>query len=63
MATKKKFDCVEMKNEAQQKLRQEYETHKSEFTSFVDFIHAKAQKSLVIRQFRERIIKPRTSSK
>jgi hypothetical protein len=61
MATKKKFDCVEMKNAAQQQLRQEYETRKSEFSSFVDFINAKSQNSPEIRRFRERVAKSKSS--
>ena len=44
MTTKKtkKFDCVDMKNEAQSALRAEYEKRKSEFADFADFIHRTA---------------------
>jgi hypothetical protein len=54
--TKKQFDCVEMKNIAQQKLRQEYENRKDEFSSFVDFINDKAKNSAYVRRFRKRIL-------
>ena len=37
---KKTFDCVEMKDRIQQKLREEYESRKSEFDSYADFINA-----------------------
>jgi hypothetical protein len=40
MGTKTKtFDCVEMKYEAQRRLRAEYEARRSEFASYVDFIN------------------------
>ena len=44
MATKTKtFDCVEMKRQAQARLRAEYEARKGEFSSVVDFLNAKAR--------------------
>ena len=43
--TSKKFDCVEMKRQAQAKLRTEYERRKGEFSSLEDFLNAKAQES------------------
>lgn len=36
---KKDFDCVEMKRHAQRELRQEYESRRSEFASYEDFIN------------------------
>jgi len=55
MKTDQKFDCVEMKNRVQQELRLEYETRKSEFSSYAEFINATADQSEVIRAFREKI--------
>ena len=41
MAIKSKtFDCVESKRLAQRHLREEYETRKSEFDSYADFLNA-----------------------
>ncbi len=41
MITKMKtFDCVEMKNRIQAEMLAEYEAHKVEYTSFVDFVKA-----------------------
>ena len=46
MGTKPKtFDCVEMKREAQRRLRAEYERRRSEFGSYVEFLNAKAEES------------------
>ena len=40
MGTKTKtFDCVEMKYEAQRRLRAEYEARRTEFASYVEFIN------------------------
>ena len=41
----KTFDCVEMKHNAQKKLRAEYERRKEEFASFFEFLDAKAAES------------------
>ena len=41
----KTFDCVEMKRKAQQKLRAEYASRKSEFPSYVAFLETKARES------------------
>jgi len=38
----KAFDCVQMKRSAQDALRNEYESRKSEFGSYVEFLNAKA---------------------
>ena len=53
MATKTKtFDCVEMKRRAQEKLRAEYQARKSEFSSVVDFLNAKAEASTTRKALR-----------
>jgi len=53
MATKTKtFDCVQMKRRAQEKLRAEYEARKSEFSSVVDFLNAKADTSATRKALR-----------
>ncbi len=41
MAVKTKTfdDCVEMKRDAQRRLRAEYEARRAEFTSYVEFIN------------------------
>ncbi len=51
MATRTKtFDCVEMKRQAQKKLRDEYESRKAEFDSYYDFLDAKAEESEWVQQ-------------
>jgi hypothetical protein len=50
----KTFDCVEMKQAAQKRLRVEYESRKQEFPSYVDFLQAKADESPWVRQMRRR---------
>ena len=47
----KPFDCVAMKHKAQQKLRAEYESRKSEFSSYFEFLDAKAAESKWQREF------------
>lgn len=47
----KSFDCVEMKHEAQRKLRAEYESRKTEFSSYFEFLDAKANESTWQREF------------
>ena len=42
---KKTFDCVEMKNHIQARIMAEYEAHKGEFASFLDFVRARNRKS------------------
>ena len=49
--TKTKFDCVEMKHKAQQKLQTEYEVRKDEFSSYFAFLEAKADESEWQREF------------
>ena len=41
----KPFDCVEMKRRAQRQLRTEYESRKREFSSYFEFLDAKARES------------------
>ena len=57
MKTKKKFDCVEMKNRIQQQLQQEYESHKDEFASFADFIKKSNEKNPKWAGFWDKIAK------
>ena len=46
MATKAKtFDCVEMKNRIQAQRLAEYEAHKDEFDSYIDFVNARVKRS------------------
>ena len=60
MGTKSKtFDCVQMKRQAQEKLRAEYERRRSEFGSYVEFLNAKAEESELWRSIRR---KPAESS-
>lgn len=56
MAAKTKaFDCVEMKRQAQKKLREEYEARKGEFVSFVEFIRVTANESGLAKAVRAKI--------
>ena len=58
MQTKTKiFDCVEMKNQIQGELLQEYRKRECEFSSFVEFINNSADQDPKIQAFRERIIR------
>ncbi|MGD0999848.1 MAG: hypothetical protein ABSA67_04030 [Candidatus Brocadiia bacterium] len=51
MATKTKtFDCVEMKNRIQAQRLAEYEAHKAEFGSYIDFVNARLKKSTVWKE-------------
>jgi hypothetical protein len=47
----KSFDCVEMKQKAQLKLRAEYESRRDEFASYFEFLDAKAAESTWQREF------------
>ncbi len=51
----KTFDCVEMKNRIQAERMAEYEAHKGEYASYVDFVKARADRSDWVRQMRSRI--------
>ena len=56
MATKTKtFDCVQMKRDAERRLREEYESRKAEFRSYDDFLQAKADESSIAADVRARI--------
>ena len=56
MTTRSKpFDCVEMKHKAQRKLRAEYESRKNEFSSYFEFLDAKAAESKWQREFWARV--------
>lgn len=39
--TEKKFDCVEFKRQSQNSLMKEYNSRKTEFDSFIEFIKTK----------------------
>jgi hypothetical protein len=43
----KTFDCVELKNRIQAQRLAEYEAHKEEFRSYIDFVNARVKKSAV----------------
>jgi len=63
MSTKTKtFDCVEMKNKAQQKLHAEYESRKHEFPSFFAFLEAKTRESPRQREFWAKVAAARDKS-
>ena len=56
MAKKTKtFDCVEMKNRIQAARMAEYEAHKDEYRSFLDFVKARADKSEWVQEIRRKI--------
>ena len=54
----KSFDCVEMKHKAQRKLRAEYESRKTEFSSYFEFLDAKASESTWQRELPTVMITP-----
>lgn len=62
MATKKTFDCVEMKRQAQKRLREEYAARRGEFASFIEFINVTARESELGILIREKSAKPRAES-
>ena len=51
---KKAFDCVQMKRQAQRRLRAEYEARREEFASYAEFIEATAEASAEVQAFRRR---------
>ena len=55
MMMKKSFDCVEMKREAQKRLRSEYEARKGEFSSYAEFITETASQSPETRAFLDKV--------
>ena len=58
----KAFDCVEMKHAAQRKLRAEYESRKNEFSSYLEFLDAKARESQWQSEFWAKVEAARNSS-
>ena len=62
MATRTKtFDCVEMKRQAQRKLRAEYESRKDEFDTYYDFLAAKADESELTKAIRAKIARAKAN--
>lgn len=54
----KTFDCVAMKQECQRKLAEEYGSRRAEFSSYSDFLRAKADGSEWVKQARLRMKRP-----
>ena len=54
-ARTKKFDCVEMKRRAQEKILAEYEARKSEFGSYWQFLQARTEQSPWQQEFLARL--------
>jgi hypothetical protein len=54
----KTFDCVEMKNRIQAERLAEYDAHKGEFASYVDFINARVKNSELMKVVRKRSRSP-----
>jgi len=52
----KAFDCVEMKHNAQKKLRAEYESRTREFYSYFEFLDAKSRESKWQPEFWARVL-------
>ena len=63
ISRKKTFDCVDMKNRIQRDLKQEYETRKAEFSSYVDFLNSTANESEEIRTFIKKVTNAKTATK
>lgn len=56
MSTKTKtFDCVEMKNRIQAELYAEYQSRKSEFGSYLDFVNARVKDSELMKAMRQKM--------
>ncbi len=56
MGTKTKtFDCVEMKDRIQAEIRADYEAHKDEFPSFLDFVRARNRDSEWVQRMRKKL--------
>ena len=49
-----RFDCVEMKLRIQERLRAEYDSRRSEFRSYCDFLQAKADRSPWVSEMRKK---------
>lgn len=59
MTTKNKtFDCVEMKNRIQAEIQAEYDAHRAEFPSFVEFVKNASAHSEYARAMREKFGRP-----
>ena len=58
-AKAKTFDCVRFKRDAQRRLREEFESRKDEFSSYIDFIKAKVQEDEWSRHLWKRFSKAR----
>ena len=58
--TPEDLDCVEMKREAQRKLRAEYEARKEEFSSYWEFLHSTAEESEWCAAMRKRFSKAKS---
>ena len=54
----KTFDCVEMKNRIQAKIMAEYEASRNQFSSFVEFINTRVDRSTFAREMREKFGPP-----
>jgi len=59
---KKKFDCVQMKNQIQKELMREYQARKAGFTSYADFLNATANESKEIRIFLDKVAKAKAKT-
>jgi hypothetical protein len=58
MPTKTKtFDCVEMKNRIQAERLAEYESHKGEYASYLDFINARVKDSELMKILQKKLQK------
>jgi hypothetical protein len=60
---KKTFDCVKMKQKAQEKLHAEYEARKGEFSSSFAFLEARTNESPWQREFWAKVAAARTKVK
>jgi hypothetical protein len=54
MMKNKTFDCVDMKNSIQKALWEEFQSRRSEFANYGEFIAAKANSSEFVRAWREK---------
>ena len=51
--TRKAFDCVEFKAEAQRRLMAEFKARRGEFATYADFVNAKAAEDPKVREMRK----------
>jgi hypothetical protein len=54
---KEALDCVQMKNEIQARILAEYESRKTEFPSFIDFVNATADASPLGQEIKRKLRK------